>query len=76
MIYNSQHYSWQVQSSLSPYDLHRIAVSTIGTNAKLWVDGQLYVDANNNYFANLAGWTGLYTVGSTAAYDYVAIFSE
>ncbi len=76
LIYNGQHYSWQVQSSLSPYDLHRIAVSTIGTNAKLWVDGQLYVDANNSYFANLAGWTGLYTLGSTAAYDYIAIFSE
>jgi len=76
MIYNGQKYTWQVQSSLSPYTLHQMAVSTIGTNAKLWVDGQLYVDANNNYFANLAGWTGLYTFGSRAAYDYIAVFSQ
>lgn len=76
MIYNGQMTIWQVQSGLNPHNLHRISVSVIGSNAKLWVDGTLYIDVSNNNLANLAGYAGLWTVGSTAAYDNIAVFSQ
>jgi hypothetical protein len=66
----------QVQTNLSPSAQHSIAVSIIGTNAKVWVDGTLYINQNNSSLANIAGWTGLYGYNSTASFSNIAIFDE
>jgi hypothetical protein len=60
----------------SPYNSHSVAVSIIGTNAKVWIDGTLQIDATNNNFANIAGYVGLYTWNSTGKFDSIAVFSQ
>ncbi len=79
LCYGGQMYSpFKELSSLNPSDLNRMAVSVIGTNAKVWVNGQLYINADHAHFADFTGnvYAGLYTPESTGAYDYVAIFDE
>jgi hypothetical protein len=76
MYYNSQKTTWTEQSSLDPTDPHELAVSIIGLNAKVWVDGTLYIDENNANLANLAGYVGLYTPSSTGSFDNIVVFDE
>ena len=69
----------QVQSSnptLSPFGTHSLAVSIVGSNAKVWVDGKLYNDVTDNHLPSIAGYAGLYTPSSTAAFNSVAAFDE
>jgi hypothetical protein len=73
MFYQGQKTMWTNSSSLDPYDTHVLAVSIIGTNAKVWVDGTLYLNVDNANLANLAGYVGLYTPSSTGAFDNVVI---
>jgi hypothetical protein len=75
VVFNGETTTWQALSSLSPYDMHSMAVSLIGDNAKVWVDGMLYIDQSSPYLTYLAGYTGLYSPQSTATYGYVAVFS-
>ncbi len=78
MYYQGQRtFFHQVQSSnptLNPFDPHAIAVSIIGNNAKVWVDGHLYIDENHEHFDDIAGWVGFYSYSSTAAINNIAIF--
>ena len=78
MWYQGNKTSWFNQSSpaLDPFQNHVIAVSIIGTNAKMWVDGTLYHDVTNANFANLSGYVGLYTPSSTGALDNIVVFDE
>lgn len=75
---NGQQTSWQVPSSptISPFDIHVLAVSVVGTNAKVWVDGKLYIDGDHADLATISGYTGLYTPDSTALFDNIIIFDE
>ncbi len=74
--YNGQHTVYSASSSLSPYDQHSMAISIIGNNAKLWVDGQLYIDQDNDHFDDIhEGYIGFYSNGSTAAYDNIAVLN-
>jgi hypothetical protein len=75
---NGQQTSWQVQSSptISPFDIHVLAVSIVGTNAKVWVDGKLYIDGDHADLATISGYTGLYTPDSTALFDNIIIFDQ
>lgn len=73
MFYQGQQTMWFASSSLDPYYTHALTVSIIGTNAKVWVDGTLYLDVYNSNFANLAGYVGLYTPSSTGAFDNVVV---
>jgi hypothetical protein len=74
MFYQGNKSMWVAASSLNPFNLHSLAVSIIGINAKVWVDGALYIDVNDNNFANLSGYVGLYTSNSLGQFDNVAIF--
>lgn len=74
--YNGQHTVYSASSSLSPYDQHSMAISIIGPNAKLWVDGQLYINQDNDHFDDIhEGYVGFYSNGSTAAYDNIAVLN-
>lgn len=69
---------WQPQTNpqIDPLQQHSMAISIIGENAKLWVDGTLYVDANNSHFDDIQeGYIGLYTCGSTGSFDSIAVLN-
>ena len=66
---------YQASSNLSAFEKHSLAVSSVGDNVKVWVDGQQYIDQTNPYVAYLAGYTGLYCVDSRASFGYVAVLS-
>lgn len=76
MFYQGQKTMWTASSSLNPYSTHVLAVSIIGTNAKVWVDGTLYIDTTNSNLANLAGYIGFYTPLSTGSFDNVVVFGQ
>jgi hypothetical protein len=76
MFYQGQKTMWTASSSLNPYNPHVLAVSIIGTNAKVWVDGTLYIDVTHTNLANLAGYVGLYTPSSTGSFDNIVVFDE
>jgi len=65
IFYNGFPTVWTAPSTLNLYNSNRIAVTITGTNAKVYVNKQLYIDATNNNFANITnGWAGFYTYGS------------
>jgi len=77
LFYGGYPTNWQVQTGLSSYNSNRIAVTIVGTNAKVWVNGQLYIDVTNGNFANLYnGHVGLWTYNSTGSLDNIAVFSQ
>jgi hypothetical protein len=77
LFYGGYPTNWQENSSLDPYGNNRIAVTIAGTNAKVYVNNQLYIDVNNANFANLNnGYIGLWTYGSTGTIDNVAVFTQ
>ncbi|MBN1245849.1 hypothetical protein JXA31_09680 [Candidatus Bathyarchaeota archaeon] len=73
-VYLGSTETWTNSSlSLNPYDMHVLAVSIIGTNAKVWVDETLCLNVDDAYFDNIAGYVGLYTPGSRGEFDNVVI---
>jgi len=72
-IYQGDKDNWFNSTSLDPCELHVLTVSIIGTNAKVWVDGTLYLNVDDEYFDNLAGYVGLYTPSSRGRFDNVVI---
>jgi hypothetical protein len=76
MWYQGQKTMWFNSSSLNPFSTHALTVSIIGTNAKVWVNGTLYLDVYNSNFVNLAGWVGLYTPSSKGAFDNVVVIED
>jgi hypothetical protein len=75
IVYDGVETVYQAPSNLSAYEKHSLAVSSVGGNVKVWVDGQQYIDQTNPYVAYLAGYTGLYCVDSRASFGYIAVLS-
>jgi hypothetical protein len=74
MLYGGGSTTWpNVTDTVDPDAAHVLTVSVIGTNAKVWVDSTLYLNIDNAYFDNIAGYVGLYTPSSTGEFDNVVI---
>lgn len=77
IFYGGYPTNWQVQTGLNAYNSNRITVTIVGTNAKVWVNGQLYIDVTNSNFANLNnGYVGLWTYNSTGTLDNIVVFTQ
>ncbi len=76
IIKNGEQNSTQFQSfdpTLDPWAVNVLSVSIIGTNAKVWVNGKLYIDITNDDLATISGYVGLYTPLSKGEFDNVVI---
>jgi len=73
LVKNGQKTTWNNQSSLDPFDEHAVDVSIVGENAKVWVDGTMYIDEDHADFDNISGYAGLYTHDSTGHFNSVAV---
>jgi hypothetical protein len=63
-------------SGLSPLQTHAIDISIIGTRARMWVDGTLYIDVTNSKFVEFGGSVALYTDYSTGEFDNVVVIED
>jgi len=63
----------QVNSDLNPYEPHIFTASVIGTNIKVYIDETLYIDANSNYFDDIAGHVG-YQTGPSSYFDDMTVW--
>jgi hypothetical protein len=76
IFYNGFPTVWTAPSSLNIYNTNRIAVTITGTNAKVYVNKQLYLDETNANFANINnGWVGFYTYGSKGTLDNLVVIT-
>jgi len=64
----------QATPAINPASWNDIKIVVNGINARLWVNGQLYIDANNSQIANLvATHIGLAAHDCTAHYDNIRV---
>jgi hypothetical protein len=74
IVKNGQKVMFWGSSQLSPYITHVIDVSIIGTTARVWIDGQLYIEATHDWFNDFNGYTAVYTdTSSTAEFDNTVV---
>jgi hypothetical protein len=78
IFYGGQQHWYQATSSLDPTVQHSMAISIIENNAKVWVDGTLYINQPDDWLNASVfneGYIGLYTPGCTGEFDYVAVLN-
>ncbi len=64
-------------TGLDPYVEHTVAVSIIGNNGKVWVDGALYIDWTHSHLGAVAnGYTAVYTYNSTGTFGDIVVLHE
>ena len=82
-IYENNKHIYQAQTPYIPILEKEIAVSLIGDNAKVWMNGTLYIDQTDSYItamdtlcAGNPAYVGLYTPCSTGKFDNIVILAE
>lgn len=74
---NGQKLQWNAYAGVSPFATNTIDVDIVGTKAYVWVNGQLYIEANSDWFDDFSGTTALYTNdGSTAEFDDITVVAQ
>ncbi|MGD6933988.1 MAG: hypothetical protein ACQCN5_07275 [Candidatus Bathyarchaeia archaeon] len=70
-------YYTEALANKNPLADHTVAVSIIGTNAKVWVDGTLYINWDNAVLDDVTnGHVGISTFNSTGYFDNIVVLSE
>lgn len=71
-------FTFTAYTDKSPLDeeSHRIAVTIIGNDAKLWLDEELLIENSHPAFGSVTGYPALYTPASTGEFDNVVILAE
>ena len=63
--------------SLDRYVEHTIDVDIVGTKARVWIDGQLYIEATHTWFNDFNGRPAYWVdQGATAEFDDITVLTH
>lgn len=77
IVKNGQKLMWSGSSQFNPFNTNTIEVNIVGTNAWVWVNGNLKLTVTHDWLDDFGGYAALYShTGSTAEFDDITVLEQ